>query len=503
VLRIDGHGYSPAVIDKIVSAGGDCKSFRHAAAQLKKLAELPISQTHVSNLTHEIGRELIAARDAQAERNRYRQLPPPIDQPPIELACVEIDGGRLLTRSPEQSRGVHDKQWKEPKVAVLWRMTSKTHQVDPHPNLPRCFQDEDKVEKLVREVHGGRTKSAEETEHGITLEEITGSNEAVSNEAGSNEAGSNEAGSNEAGSNEAGSNEAGSNEAVSNEAGSNEAGSNEAGSNEAGSNEAGPPPNANRWQPKRVFRTCVATMRDVYGFGPLVAAEARKRGFYQAQRKAFLGDGQEANWTVHRLHFPDFTPVVDFMHVVCRVYAAARAMTGAKDLRKRYLQDAAACWQGRVAELIETYKSWLREHPLPELPLKEIPDADPRKIVYETLTYFENNRDRMNYPAYRCQGMPVTSSLIESLIKEMNWRVKGSDKYWNRPEETPTSRRTSRPVGGRSQPLPEASAESILQVRAALLCDDQRLAKFVASRSGCPYVRRRSTNSPLSANYAV
>jgi hypothetical protein len=85
----------------------------------------------------------------------------------------------------------------------------------------------------------------------------------------------------------------------------------------------------------------------------------------------------------------------------------------------------------------------------------------------------------------------------------MNWRVKGSDKYWNRPEETPTSRRTSRPVGGRSQPLPDASAESILQVRAALLCDDQRLAKFVASRSGCPYVRRRSTNRPLNANHAV
>lgn len=58
------------------------------------------------------------------------------------------------------------------------------------------------------------------------------------------------------------------------------------------------------------------------------------------------------------------------------------------------------------------------------------PGPDPRErspeTAHEALTYLQNNRTRMNYPDYRRQGMPVPSSLIESLIKEFNWRVKGT-----------------------------------------------------------------------------
>ena len=444
VLRIDGHGYSPAVLDKIVSAGGDCKSFAHAHRQLEKLAEISVSGMHVARLTHEIGRELVTERDHDAGLHRLRQLPVKGQQPPVEVACVETDGGRLMTRSAYQSRGVHEEQWKEPKVGVLWRMRGETFTEDPHPELPRCFQDRPCVETLVRDIHGASTGSAQDApDHGITLQEMTGQNEPV--------------------------------------------------------NEA--PAEVARWQPERVFRTCVATLRDVYGFGPLVAAEAQQRGFYQAQRKAFIGDGQEANWTVHRLHFPDFTAITDFMHAVGYAYDAAKAMTQPEELWPRYLEYATACWQGRVDEVITQLDTWLQQHPLPEgVPLKDISDQEPSKIVHETLTYFRNNRERMNYPHYRRQGMPVTSSLIESLIKEINWRVKGTEKFWNRPEEPATSRRTGRPVRSQSHRLPKMSAESILQVRAALLCDDNRLEKYIRSRPGSPFVRQRPPSQLIHAS---
>jgi len=55
------------------------------------------------------------------------------------------------------------------------------------------------------------------------------------------------------------------------------------------------------------------------------------------------------------------------------------------------------------------------------------PQRDPRTIVAKSLTYLTNNRSRMNYPGYRQQGLPVTSSLMESFVKEMNWRVKGTE----------------------------------------------------------------------------
>ena len=41
----------------------------------------------------------------------------------------------------------------------------------------------------------------------------------------------------------------------------------------------------------------------------------------------------------------------------------------------------------------------------------------------------------MNYPEYRRQGLPITSSHIESTIKQVNKRVKGSEKFWDRAAE--------------------------------------------------------------------
>ena len=94
----------------------------------------------------------------------------------------------------------------------------------------------------------------------------------------------------------------------------------------------------------------------------------------------------------------------------------------------------------------------------------------PRSIVQTTVTYLENNQSRMDYPAYRRQGLPVSSSMIESLIKEMNFRVKGTEKFWNRPD----------------------GAENILQIRAAALCDDDRLSQWIINRPGS-YFYRSST----------
>ena len=91
-------------------------------------------------------------------------------------------------------------------------------------------------------------------------------------------------------------------------------------------------------------------------------------------------------------------------------------------------------------------------------------DNDPRKIVARTITYLENNRLRMNYPGYRKAGLPVTTAWMESLVKEVNYRVKGTEMFWNNPE----------------------GAEAILQVRAAALSDDDRLSKYLHTRARLP-----------------
>ena len=43
----------------------------------------------------------------------------------------------------------------------------------------------------------------------------------------------------------------------------------------------------------------------------------------------------------------------------------------------------------------------------------------------------QNQQERMNYPEYRRQGLPLTSAHIESTVKQLNRRIKGSEKYWS------------------------------------------------------------------------
>jgi hypothetical protein len=221
--------------------------------------------------------------------------------------------------------------------------------------------------------------------------------------------------------------------------------------------------------PGRV-RTCLASLRNSRSFGPLLAAAAQRRGFYRALRRAFLGDGQKYNWAIHKGYFPDFEPIVDFLHVLCYVYLAAWAVSGnAEQHWSLYLEWLRACWQGRVGAVIGQLRGW-RER-LGEPPEEGKGDEnDPRRLVAEALSYLGNNQARMAYPRYRREGLPVTSSLVESLVGEFNARVKGREKFWNRPE----------------------GAEAILQVRAALLSEDDPLGRHFAQRPGSPYRRRKA-----------
>ena len=76
--------------------------------------------------------------------------------------------------------------------------------------------------------------------------------------------------------------------------------------------------------------------------------------------------------------------------------------------------------------------SELREHQRQvSLPPKDCEKTDPRKVLADAVGYFQNNVSRMNYPAYRRQELPTTSVHIESLVKEINARVKGTEKFWN------------------------------------------------------------------------
>lgn len=217
------------------------------------------------------------------------------------------------------------------------------------------------------------------------------------------------------------------------------------------------------WRPERLFRTCISSLCDSNSFGRMMEAEADSRGFFKAAKQAFVSDGLPYNWTIQQRHFPTFTPILDFPHAIEHIYETARALHGKGDRAwELYVDWITKCWQGRAADVLQEI---LQEQSQRGEPPKDCEDKDPRKVLAETITYLRNNLSRMDYPRYRREGLPITSAHMESLVKEIGYRVKGTEKFWNDGQ----------------------SAESILQIRAAALCDDDRLGHYLRNRPGNPF----------------
>jgi hypothetical protein len=66
---------------------------------------------------------------------------------------------------------------------------------------------------------------------------------------------------------------------------------------------------------------------------------------------------------------------------------------------------------------------------------------------------------------------------MESMVKEINVRVKGTEKFFN----------------------DGAAGEAILQIRAAALCDDDRLHHFLHNRPGHPFHPNVPRQPPITA----
>jgi hypothetical protein len=419
VLKLDTHGYSPAILTKIIEATGHVKSHKAAAKMLKLVGEFSISGRHINRLTEEIGTELKEKRDRETEDYVHHRREEP-SQPAPQLVTIAVDGGRTMTREPGQGPGVHGEKWKEYKGACLQEWEAHTFAEDPHPKPQRCFLDAPKVDKMVREIqshHGSREENElpQLAELGLGKQAPTGTPLPKSEEP------------------------------------------------EAAAN------SEKDWPPKCAedARTCVATMQDSSEFGKMVVAEAYHRNFHATPRGALLGDGSAWIWKLWEKWFPNLTPIVDFVHLLTYLYVTATVLASSVAERwEWYVKWMTLCWQGKVREVIEELE--VRQNGLePFTGTGKLSPTDPREVLRRTLTYLKNNEPRMNYPEYRKQGLPVTSSMVESLIKEINYRVKGTEKFWDNPE----------------------GAEAILQVRGAVLSDDNRLPDYIASRPGSSHNR--------------
>jgi hypothetical protein len=386
-------GYSPTVLAKAVRQASKAPSFVEASDDLRELADIEISATHLQRLSERIGVEWAAVRDEEVEKFRQAQLQRTYKEPPRGAAAVMLDGGRLQTRAEDGGRGVSEAGWRESKVACCLTLQTKAQEVDPEPEPPSKFLEPTAAARLASEV---KRRSRPASERSDADRRASKSSQGKKRKK---------------------------------------------------------PAKRRRARNRTRVRTVVATMENSETFGWQVAAEVHRRGLDRAKRKACVCDGQAYNWSIYEMHLlpAGFIPILDFVHLLAYLHDSAYALGGADAARgwKTYKQWLRWAWSGKVGMLLSSLRSAAAE-----LKRKGSGAAARKQTVDETLTYVKNNRQRTDYPEYRRLGLPISSAPVESTIKQINRRVKGSEKFWL-----------------------EGGAEAILQLRAAQLSQDDRWAR--------------------------
>lgn len=197
--------------------------------------------------------------------------------------------------------------------------------------------------------------------------------------------------------------------------------------------------------PELLSREVIASSQCGEDFGHHLEQVAWQRGVVDAPRTAFVADGAGVNWTIHKQHFSQMTGILDLMHALSYAWKAAKALEDTA----AYGQYATWIWQGKVQQVIDELKGRFSPSDTAE------EEATGEDAVQRAITYYSHHKHRMNYPEYRQQGLPLTSSHIESTIKLINIRMKGSEKFFR-----------------------HDTGEVLLQLRADSLCESHPQENF-------------------------
>lgn len=173
--------------------------------------------------------------------------------------------------------------------------------------------------------------------------------------------------------------------------------------------------------------TYTATFDPAADFGPLVAAEARRRGSNHTRQLVVLGDGAPWIWNLATRHWPEATPIVDIYHAREHLHDLATIITTG-------LPDTHGWLDARLTDLDNGDIESLVHHT--EDLLDQLP-ADTAAAAKAALPYFTTNAHRMRYDYFRSHGFFIGSGVIEAGCKSLaGARLKLSGMHWNIPGAT-------------------------------------------------------------------
>lgn len=157
-------------------------------------------------------------------------------------------------------------------------------------------------------------------------------------------------------------------------------------------------------------------------FGELLFAEARRRGWEQAQDTQVVADGAEWIWNQADLHFGASWQLVDWYHAKQHLANAAKLCKGegTPAFQRWFNSQETALYQGHAARIAGEL-----ERAADELP--SVADDLRREAGY-----FRAHQKRMNYLEMREEEFVIGSGMVEGGAKQYQARLCGPGMRWSR-----------------------------------------------------------------------
>jgi len=175
------------------------------------------------------------------------------------------------------------------------------------------------------------------------------------------------------------------------------------------------------WDIRAKNMTYYCDIAEAERFGSLLWATGMQRRAPVAKEIVFVADGAEWIWNLVQTHYPKAVQIIDWFHAVEHLAPVAERVRGQPAEHTAWLKQARDdLWEGRLDDVIAACTAQARP-------------ACPDDAALGAAHYFSNNRQRMNYPAYRAQGYQIGSGTMESACKQVgSQRLKVPGATWDK-----------------------------------------------------------------------
>lgn len=137
-----------------------------------------------------------------------------------------------------------------------------------------------------------------------------------------------------------------------------------------------------------------------------------------------------------RKQLPHWQHIGDYWHATEHVYAAGEAIYGQHDARskrwglywsRRLKRYGAGGLTDRMRRTVMCYR-----------------DLKKQRDLLNLIRFLDKHADRMDYPQYQADGLPIGSGPMESFCKQLGGRMKGPGMFWSTQNVTPIAMLVSR-----------------------------------------------------------